>query len=260
MKGRMLNLKDFQPFSYSNLVRRGSTNDGGYLLPSDISAQYLISLGLGDDWKFELDLIKHKQVNEFIVFDNSVTLLKLLGKFINIKRKPKAFIYRAIVLIRYFRDFTLLKRKHVKKKITKYGSGENSRAINLNEIFKEFIVDPKSTIILKIDIEGSEFDIIEQVIEHSSQTLVLIIEFHEILKQKKSFKTSLELLKSEFSLIHTHVNNYGEIDDLSIPNICEFTFINQKMFKEKGKVSRLPRIGLDSPSSPGRPDYEIIFV
>lgn len=255
----MLELKDFQPFNYDNLVRRGSTNDGGYLLPSDISAQFLISLGLGDDWKFELDLIKNKQVNKFIVFDHSVTLLNLFKILINRKRKIKAFIYRAVVLIRYCRDFTFLRNSHVKKKITKHGSIENFGEISLDEIFKEFIVDPKSTIILKIDIEGSEFDIIGQIIELSSQILVLIIEFHDILKQKNKFKDSLELLKSKFSLIHTHVNNYGEIDEFSIPNVCEFTFINHDIYRQNGKVSRLPRIGLDSPSTPSRPDYEIVY-
>ena len=256
----MLELKHFQPFNYPNLVRRGSTNDGGYLLPSDVSAQFLISLGLGDDWKFELDLIKHKQVSKFIVFDHSVTFLNLFKTLIKRKRRFKAFIYRLIVLIRYFRDFTFLTKSHVKKKVTKFGSIENFGEISLNEIFKEFVVDPKSTIILKIDIEGSEFDIIEQVLEFSSQTLVLIIEFHEILKQKDKFKTSLELLKSKFALIHTHVNNYGEIDEFSIPNVCEFTFINHNIHRENEKVSRLPRVGLDSPSTPGRPDPEVIFV
>jgi len=255
----MLELKDFQPFNYDNLVRRGSTNDGGYLLPSDISAQFLISLGLGDDWKFELDLIKYKQVSKFIVFDHSVTLLSLIKKLTRIKRKLKVFFYRAVVLIRYLRDFILFKNLHVKKKITKYGSIENFREISLNEIFKEFIVDSKSTIILKIDIEGSEYEIIEQILKLSSQTLVLIIEFHEIHKMKEKFKSSLEQLKSSFILIHTHANNYGEIDEFSIPDVCEFTFINMNMYATNKKVSKLPRIGLDSPSTPGRPDYEMIF-
>ncbi len=255
----MLDLKDFQPFNYDKLVRRGSTNDGGYLIPADISAKFLISLGLGDDWKFELDLIKHKQVSKFIVFDHSVTLFKLI-MLINRKRKFKAFIYRIVVLIRYFRDFTFLRKSHVKKKITKYGSIENFGEISLEEIFKEFVGHPKSTIILKIDIEGSEFDIIEKIVEFSSQTLVLIIEFHEILKQREKVKTSLVLLKSKFSLIHTHVNNYGEIDEFSIPDVCEFTFVNSNMFRKNGKVSSLPRVGLDSPSNPGRPDQEVNFV
>ena len=256
----MLELRDFQPFYCDKLVRRGSTNDGGYLLPSDITAQFLISLGLGDDWKFELDLIKHKQVSKFFVFDHSVTFLNLFKKMVNRKRSFKVFLYRAVVLVRYFRDFTFLKKPHLKKKITKYGSSENHGEISINEIFKEFVVDRKSTVILKIDIEGSEYDIIEQVMEFSSQIVVLIIEFHEILKQKDEFKNSLELLKLKFSLIHTHVNNYGEFDEFSIPDICEFTFVNHDMHRENGKVSRLPRVGLDAPTTPGRPDRKIIFA
>ncbi len=256
----MLELKDFQPFDYDNLVRRGSTNDGGYLLPSDVSAQFLISLGLGDDWKFELDLIKYKQVGKFIIFDHSVNLLSLFKNLTQKKRKLISFIHRVIILIRYFRDFTFFNNSHIKKKVTKNGSIENFSEISVNEIFKEFVVDPKSTIILKIDIEGSEFDIIEQVIEFSNQIHVLVIEFHEILKKQENFKDSLDLLKSKFSLIHTHINNYGEIDEFSIPNVCEFTFINRNIYRQNRKVDRLPRVGLDSPSTPGRPDPEIIFV
>ena len=56
----MLELNDFQPYNYDNIVRRGSQNDGGYLLSNYVSAKFLISLGLGDNWKFELDLIKPK--------------------------------------------------------------------------------------------------------------------------------------------------------------------------------------------------------
>ena len=255
----MLELNDFQPYDHNNLVRRGSRNDGGYLVPLDISAKLLISLGLGDDWKFELDLIKHKQVSKFIVFDHSVTLLSLIKKLIIRKRKLKAFIYRLVVLIRYLRDFILFKNLHIKKKITRDGSIKNFNEISLVEIFKNCITDAQSTIILKIDIEGSEYEIIEQILECKSQILVLIIEFHEILKMKEKFKSSLEQLKCSFILIHTHANNYGKIDEFSIPDVCEFTFINMNMYATNKKVSKLPRIGLDSPSNPGRPDHEMIY-
>ena len=255
----MLELEDFQPYYYKNLVRRGSTNDGGYLLPSDVSAQFLISLGLGDDWKFELDLIKYQQVTEFIVFDYSVTLLNLVKKLFPRKLKLKAYVYRIIVLVRYLRDFTLFKNFHIKKKVTRDGSIKNFSDISLVEIFKDYIDDSQSTIILKIDIEGSDYEIIEQILKLSSQILVLIIEFHEILKMKEKFKSSLEQLKSSFILIHTHANNYGKIDEFSIPDVCEFTFINMNMYATNKKVSKLPQIGLDSPSTPGRPDYEMIF-
>ena len=255
----MLELEDFQPYYYENLVRRGSTNDGGYLLPSDVSAQFLISLGLGDDWKFELDLIKYQQVSKFIVFDHSVTLLNLIKKLFPRKIKLKAYIYRIIVLVRFLKDFILFKNSHIKKKVTRDGSIKNFNEISLVEIFKDYIADSQSTIILKIDIEGSEYEIIEQILELSSQILVLIIEFHEILKLKEKFKSSLEQLESSFTLIHTHANNYGKIDEFSIPDVCEFTFINMNMYVTNKKVSKLPQIGLDSPTTPSRPDYKMIF-
>ena len=255
----MLELEDFQPYYYENLVRRGSTNDGGYLLPSDVSAQFLISLGLGDDWKFELDLIKYQQVSKFIVFDHSVTLLNLIKKLFPRKIKLKAYIYRIIVLVRFLKDFILFKNSHIKKKVTRNGSIKNFNEISLVEIFKDYIADSQSTIILKIDIEGSEYEIIEQILELSSQILVLIIEFHEILKLKEKFKSSLEQLESSFTLIHTHANNYGKIDEFSIPDVCEFTFINMNMYVTNKKVSKLPQIGLDSPTTPSRPDYKMIF-
>ena len=98
---------------------------------------------------------------------------------INRKRKFNAFFYRAIVLIRYFRDFTFLRKHHVKKKITKYGSIENFGEISLNEIFKKFVVNPKSTIILKIDIEGFENELFSKNTEWIDNFPIIIIELHD---------------------------------------------------------------------------------
>ncbi len=256
----MLELKDFQPFEYANLVRRGSTNDGGYLVPSDITAQLLISLGLGDDWKFELDLVKHNQVDDFIVFDHSVTLTNLFKKMIKRYKNLKPFVFRILVCTRYFRDFVVLKKQHIKKKITKNGSSENFEEISLSEIFKEFVFDSKRKVILKIDIEGSEFDIIEQVTEFSNQIMLLIIEFHEILMNQDKVKIYLELLNSKFLLIHTHANNFGEINNFGLPNVCEFTFLNKNVHTENRKVSKLPLVELDAPCNSGRPDIEMLFT
>ena len=255
----MLELKDFQPYEYASLVRRGSSNDGGYLLPSDISTELLISFGLGEDWKFELDLVKHKQVSKFIIFDHSVSLSSLFKKLFVKRRKLSAYIYRIIIIIRYSRDFSLSRNSHVKKKITREGSISNSENLNLVEIFNEFSILPKSNHILKIDIEGSEYKIIEQIVGLNSQIAILIIEFHNILDKKDVFKSSLDLLKLNFLLIHTHANNYGRIDNSLIPNVCEFTFINKSIYTTNKKVTMLPRLDLDSPCNSNLPDYEIIF-
>ena len=90
-------------------------------------------------------------------------------------------------MTRYLKDCIFLRNLHVSKKITKQGSTAHYDETSLVEIFQNFIVDPKITIVTKIDIQGSEYEIIEQNLDLSSQTLVLIIEFHNILKKKGKF-------------------------------------------------------------------------
>ncbi len=71
MKARLPN---YFSFSQANdLVRIGRQNDGGYLVSmSDIEkSDLLIGLGICDDWSFENDFIRHKDV-EVIAYDASV--------------------------------------------------------------------------------------------------------------------------------------------------------------------------------------------
>jgi len=268
----MLTIFDFQPFHMNNLIRRGAIHDGGYLIPEDAKANLLISLGLGDDWKFELDLVRFNHVSKFIVFDHTQNLAVYAKKLINRLKKNNftfgAFFYRLKVLVEYFRDYVIKSNTHVKKRITNQSSvsrknsmkGKVMNDISLNEIFDEFVGSPDVRVILKIDIEGSEYEIIQQVLDHSDQVTLLIIEFHDIHVKTHTFEKYLSLLKNKFSLIHSHINNYGNINRNLIPDVCEFTFINKNYFYENRKVDRLPRVGLDSPSTPNRPDFEVDFI
>ncbi len=267
----MLTKFDFQPFDTNNLIRRGTKNDGGYLIPRDTKAHLLISFGLGDDWKFELDLVRNNHVNKFIVFDHTQNLLVYairLLKCVKVRNfKFSVFIYRLIILLRYLRDYVIKNNTHVRKRITKQGSvikdnnvKELVNDINLHEVFNKFVSSPNVRVILKIDIEGSEYEIIKQILDHSNQVILLIIEFHYITDNKLMFEQCLSLLKTKFSLIHSHINNYGYVDENLIPQICEFTFIHKAHFNENRKVDKLPLEGLDSPTTPFRPDFEISFL
>ncbi len=272
MKGGefILTLSDFRPFEINNLIRMGATNDGGYLLPSDCKADLLISLGLGDDWKFELDLIKNNYVDKFIIFDHTKNLSTYVKSLLNRTKlnnfKLTAFTYRLLVLLRYFKDFTIMRNNHVKRKITQKGSSsinmhaKRASDINLLQIFNEFVKSPNVSVILKIDIEGSEYEIIEQILDFSNQITLLIVEFHDIIVKKHEFEKCLRLLKSKYSLIHSHINNYGHVNKDFIPQVCEFTFIKNTLFHGTNKVNKLPRKGLDSPSTPSRKDFEINFI
>ena len=171
---------------------------------------------------------------------------------------------RIIVLIRYFRDFTILRKKHVKKKISKNGSLFSNiskfNEINVTEIFQEFIEPENYQIFLKIDIEGSEYEIIEEIMNYHKQIRIIVIEFHDIISKVEEFEKLLILLKSKYSLIHTHINNNGTFNDDMIPNICEFTFISKVDFQGILKVDKIPLNGLDYPNNKLRMDFQIDFT
>ena len=69
----------------------------------------------------------------------------------------------------------ILNKYRVVKKI------RNHNDINLKKIFQK-IHNNKN--LLKIDIEGSEYEIIDDIISHSSKIKMLIVEFHWINKKK----------------------------------------------------------------------------
>ena len=266
---KILTKYDFQPFKFDCLVRRGQSNgDGGYLVPCSIKTELLITFGLGDNWKFENDLVKSGQVDNFIVFDHSQNLLNYLKQvFLSIKlRNFKLYflIDRVIVLLRYSRDFKIMRKKHVKKKISKNGSLYNGKSkfdeINVTEIFQEFVESENIKIFLKIDIEGSEYEIIEQIMNHSKQIRIIVIEFHDIIKRAEEFEKLFNLLKSKYSLIHAHINNNGALNKNMIPEVCEFTFINSLDFHGKLKVSKIPLSELDRPNNKNLIDFHIDFT
>ena len=96
----------------------------------------------------------------------------------------------------------ILNKYRVVKKII------NHNDINLKKIFQK-IHNNKN--LLKIDIEGSEYEIIDDIISHSSKIKMLIVEFHWIKKKKKLFVKSIKKLKNKFDIIHLHANNYRSL-------------------------------------------------
>lgn len=171
---------------------------------------------------------------------------------------------RVIVLIRYFRDFTIVRKKHIKKKISKNGSLFSNiskfNEINVTEIFQEFVESENHKIFLKIDIEGSEYEIIEEIMTYHKQIRIIVIEFHDIIRKVEEFEKILILLKSKYSLIHTHINNNGEFSSDMIPEICEFTFISNIDFQGLLKVDKIPLVGLDYPNNKHLIDFQIDFT
>ena len=241
-----------KPKFETELTRLGKNNDGGYLISQKSlnSTKKLYSFGLNDDHSFEEDFFKKTNVEVFC-YDQSVNYKFFLkhifkGKFI------KFFQY-----FRYKFFFDGKKRKHIKKNIIPKGTFLLNHEINsadINSIIKE---ESSDNLFFKIDIEGSEYRILSQLIKHSSHISGLVIEFHDCdlnLDKIINFVENFEL-----QIVHIHVNNWDYISSTGLPRALEITF-SPKQFnsKLKDEDNKYP-ISLDQSNVPNMKDLPIEF-
>ena len=130
--------------------------------------------------------------------------------------------------------------------------------INLNNIFDK-IQSNKN--LLKIDIEGNEYSIIEQINQNSSNIKMLIIEFHFIRSNKDLFTNSVKKLLSNFDIIHLHANNYFNLENYdTFFEVLEITFVNKMINKYKKDFTyNFPLKDLDFECFPDRKKIEFSF-
>ena len=123
----------------------------------------------------------------------------------------------------------------------------------LNFLYKE--------VVLKSDIEGSEYEIIDQILKYSNRIRMLIIEFHWLDKKEETFLESIKKLKDRFEIIHIHGNNHYPKLDSGLPIILEITLLNKKYIREKKVeyINKFPIQGLDYPCNPTKEDLFFSF-
>lgn len=108
-------------------------------------------------------------------------------------------------------------------------------------------------VVLKIDVEGAEYDYFLNVDLESLEKKVssLLIEFHYLdnPKAKEAFEIILNKLDKYFVLHHVHANNYGKIVD-NIPTVPELSFLNRRhVDKIEDSNIKYPIRGLDYPNT-----------
>ena len=80
---------------------------------------------------------------------------------------------------------------------------------------------------MKVDIEGSEFSIIDDIIHFSNNIDMLIIEFHDLDKHENKFHKEILKLINHFNIIHIHGNNHCNINNYGLPIAVELTLLNK---------------------------------
>lgn len=245
MKARLPNF--FSIKQATDLVRIGRDYDGGYLVSkSDIEkSDLLIGLGISDDWSFEEHFVLRNDV-EVVAYDASVNfrfwlkrvLLETIKNPFNLYAFKKYFSYK---------NFFKGKRKHIKKFV-----GLNS-IDNIHCTFADVLNETNSkNIFLKIDVEGSEYRFLHDIVANEERITGIVIELHDVdihLNEIENFINRFSL-----NLVHVHANNYAPIRaDDDLPLVLELTF---SKYSNNFKEHKLPH-NLDMPNDKNCSEYEI---
>ena len=257
----------FKPNYKTDLLRLGKENDGGYCVPKESlkDTSILYSFGLGEDWSFEEQFRKQSGA-KIVCFDYSITSIFWIKKFIKdlialllLQYEIKGLFKKFFCYFYYKFFFRKSETIHEKSFFGTIGqhipSLKNVEIIDLNAILRKWI---NNNCFIKIDIEGNEYRILDQIIEHQKKLSGLVIEFHDCDLMQEKIKIFLE--KLELDLVHIHVNNFGIITDKYFPAVIELTFSPRKYNSKREKnENNFPIPNFDQPNNAKKKDINISF-
>jgi len=267
------NFNFLKPIKFSKLVRMGRIYDGGYVVPEELikKSEVLISFGYGYDPYFEYDYIKRSNKSAYI-YDYSCGYVYLIKKLLKCLKRFLLFRKKIIDIKFYFNNLInhiqFVKNKNInyyKKKIvsnnlakknkpdifiSSHSAGEIpnlTSSITVDDIFSSI---KSKNIIFKCDIEGSEYQIIDELLKHQDKIDVMAIEFHWIDKNLNQFIEEINKILKFFSIVHIHGNNHFQfVEEANIPIILEITFVNNKYIQKKEYITNFPIKNLDNPNN-----------
>ena len=206
-----------QPYDLGyDLVRIGSDNDGGYLVPNILDEiKICFSPGTGKNVSFENDLI-NRGIETFLA-DGTI-------KESDIKLDNLNFVNKNLA-------------SYDSEKTTTLENWVQNKTKDANEL------------LLQMDIESSEYETIHSTSQECLKKFkIIIIEFHYFEKINnyyfyKNFNNTLEKLLLNFEISHIHPNNcqgYYSVSGINLPTAIEVTFLRKDLCRYKRKIIKLP--------------------
>ena len=245
----------------SNLIRLGRKSDGGYVIDKRVirKTKVIVTCGLDDEWSFEKQFQEYNNNCKILAFDHTVNNKfwadRFLKDFISLLLLRKIKLYQILDVFKFVEYLTFFrgKNKHYLKKIV------SKKVNNSNQVTITDAIGENKDIILKIDIEGDEYNVLKDVNKNFDKINLVIIEFHNLKKNLRKIRNFIN--QTKLRNIHINANNYGSVDNKGIPQVIEMTLINPKKFKiKKQKTKRnYPIKGLDYKNYKRGPEIKISF-
>lgn len=242
-----------KPYHCDDLVRLGRSYDGGYIVNlEDIrTAEGLLSFGISHDWSFEKDFAS---MNDAVIhaYDGSVTLTSIWRHYWkNILRFDRVDLMREAWhgIFNLHRFFDGKHRTLVNRFI---GTRRDDKFLTLESVAKEANL---RRVFIKMDVEGSEYELLDAIVALAPMTTGLAIEFHGL---GEHMDDVVEFVESyPLTLVHSHVNNCAPPLENGYPQMLELTFSSNA--PSGAKVEGLPHM-LDMSNSPKLELPEITFI
>lgn len=211
-------------------IRVGSAGDGGYVQIDDLEGvSHALSFGISDNDEWDLVLAKAGVPVE--QFDHTIEsapsshpLLHFHRKMISIEATPVS--------------------------------------ATLPDLVAQHSKSDGPDLILKIDIEGCEWDVFDHASDDALSKLSQIVcEFHDLSDLRNPAfraraKRVFAKLARQFAPIHVHANNIGglyNVANVPTPGVLEVTFANRRRYRFADSAETFPT-ALDAASNPEIPD------
>ena len=230
------------PVAVPDLVRLGGKMDGGYVVSKTAidHAQGLLSFGLGDDFTFDQDWHVLKPQDPIHMYDASV-------KYETLSIRINTGVRSSIDIKSEYQQFFQGHVKHIPEFIS---------ANNFVQALDELGADQ---VFIKMDIEGSEYGLIDLFVEHHARIVGIAMEWHDCANRSSKWYDAVQKLQQHYDIVHLHGNNHVSPDNDGIFGCMELTHVRRDLIDstELRKQIYLPE--LDYSNVHGWDDYEYYF-
>lgn len=210
---------------HDSLVRVGGDGDGGYVMMRQPPVEAAISIGVGPDVSWDLDVAAMGVPVH--LFDHTVRGLP--------ERVPGGVFHRIGV-----------------------GSSDSGRLRSLGTIAARCGTGPDRSAWLKMDVEGAEWEVLPTAANGLlDQFDQIVMEMHQLdalgdVRRADGVLRSLEVLRQHHLPVHVHANNYSRLIRFGtfwFPQVIEVSWVNRRLLDSAEPAASLA-VQLDRPCDP----------
>lgn len=217
-----------RPKKIQNLIRVGSTYDGGYIVPRQmLQDANLLSGGIAENWDFE------KHWNEI----NPLAVIHAYDRDVNIHSEEYSKMWTG--------------NKH-----------HYANYLDANDVPFEDAVNniPGDKIFVKLDIEGAEYSCIDGIVKNENRIIGMTIEFHNI-NLTNNFFDSIKRLQTGYEIVHMHANNVTSPPENGLlPHLLEITMVRRDYLDKLEVRNHVYLCDLDRPNFYNKCDIFMYFA